>query len=338
MKRIEWIDICKGLGIMLVVLGHLSVPTPIQKYILSVNMPLFFFLSGYTFNNSNNINIFLKKKFKTLVIPYLIFAMSTYLFWVIIERRIGIGSNVSILKPLIGILYANNVNNWMIFDGVLWFIVTLFCTEVIFYFILKKININKVKWLLITFSIIGYLDSLYGKIRLPFGLNIAITGVVFLGIGYLAKQSNVIEKIKYSTRVKITTISFLITLLISQMNNVIKMYDNYYGNYFYFYVASICGIITWTNVSYMINNNKLLSYIGKNTFLILALHPKFIQALNLIFKKILNFNIDNSILFSILYMVIIFVLLTPLINFVNKHLPFIIGKEKNKKILNKMEI
>lgn len=330
MKRIEWIDVCKGLGMILVVLGHLSLPTPMIKYILAVNMPLFFFLSGYTFNNLSSANNFIKKKFETLIKPYLIFAILTYLFWIIIERRIGIGAEVNILKPFLGIFYANNISNWMIFDGVLWFIPTLFCVELIFYFLSKKIEKRYLIPILLCFSIVGYLDSVYGKIRLPFGVNIAITGVVFFGIGYLIKQSNIINKIKNSYKILIIIISFFITLIISQINSTIHMYNNYYGNYYYFYIASISGIITWVNIAYLINKNNILCYIGKNTLLILAIHPKFIQILNFIFKKMLNFNVDNSIIFLTIYMILIFILSIPIINFTNKYLPFILGKGKIK--------
>ena len=45
--RVEWIDAAKGIGIILVVLGHIWLIGPGQKIINSFHMPLFFFLSGY---------------------------------------------------------------------------------------------------------------------------------------------------------------------------------------------------------------------------------------------------------------------------------------------------
>lgn len=47
-QRINWIDSAKGIGILLVVLGHSTgnIEDPLNKAILSFHMPLFFFLSG----------------------------------------------------------------------------------------------------------------------------------------------------------------------------------------------------------------------------------------------------------------------------------------------------
>lgn len=50
-QRNETVDIAKGLGIVLVILGHLVVGDGlVSKWIFSFHMPLFYFLSGYVMN------------------------------------------------------------------------------------------------------------------------------------------------------------------------------------------------------------------------------------------------------------------------------------------------
>ena len=47
--RIEWIDVCKGLGIFLVVIGHTSIAQisqTVYNWIYSFHMPMFYMLSG----------------------------------------------------------------------------------------------------------------------------------------------------------------------------------------------------------------------------------------------------------------------------------------------------
>ena len=54
-KRIEYLDIAKGVGILLVVLGHNDfevISLFVQRLIYSFHMPLFFFLSGYFLNTA----------------------------------------------------------------------------------------------------------------------------------------------------------------------------------------------------------------------------------------------------------------------------------------------
>lgn len=63
-SRLNYIDIAKGIGILMVIVGHCgSLPSPITKAIFSVHMPLFFILSGYFYNPKPNMDkkIFIKK-------------------------------------------------------------------------------------------------------------------------------------------------------------------------------------------------------------------------------------------------------------------------------------
>ncbi|WP_324661016.1 acyltransferase family protein, partial [Bacillus pacificus] len=192
-NRVEWIDTAKGVGIFLVILGHTgSLGERMTNYIYSFHMPLFFFLSGYLFSvhKYNNFSVFLKKKFKSLLIPYIIFSLGTYLFWVVVGNKFGEDSNVEIWRPFIGIFYSNGIDNWLVHNVPLWFLTCLFVTESMFYVLSKYIKHTfKIVICLIIFSILGYLDSIYMPIRLPWGIDVALTSIVFFGIGYIVKKN-----------------------------------------------------------------------------------------------------------------------------------------------------
>lgn len=55
MERLVYVDLLKGIAIILVVMGHMFEPytdwlhSPINQMIYSVHMPLFIFLSGFVF-------------------------------------------------------------------------------------------------------------------------------------------------------------------------------------------------------------------------------------------------------------------------------------------------
>ena len=68
--RLEWIDALRGLGILLVVLGHVPPSYYIEKAIYGFHMPLLFILSGYLWKKSKSLKI--KKYFQRLIIPYFI--------------------------------------------------------------------------------------------------------------------------------------------------------------------------------------------------------------------------------------------------------------------------
>lgn len=62
MKRIEWIDVAKGIGILAVILGHCSLSRQIAWTIYSFHMPLFFIIGGLFFRNNMTLNVLLLRK------------------------------------------------------------------------------------------------------------------------------------------------------------------------------------------------------------------------------------------------------------------------------------
>ncbi|MFR2717791.1 MAG: acyltransferase family protein [Ruminococcus sp.] len=70
-KRIEWIDLTKGIAIFMMIAGHIALLPwePYGKIIFSVHMPLFFILSGYTSKREFSLG-YLKKLWNSLLVPY----------------------------------------------------------------------------------------------------------------------------------------------------------------------------------------------------------------------------------------------------------------------------
>ena len=64
-------DFIKGIGIFLVVLGHTLCPS---HFLINVfHMPLFFFISGMTFHDPDDIRNFILKKINRIMVPYVFF-------------------------------------------------------------------------------------------------------------------------------------------------------------------------------------------------------------------------------------------------------------------------
>ena len=54
-SRIPMIDVAKGIGIILVVIGHTNLPTLVMNLIYAFHVPLFFVLSGMVFNMNKSL-------------------------------------------------------------------------------------------------------------------------------------------------------------------------------------------------------------------------------------------------------------------------------------------
>lgn len=175
--RIEWIDIAKGISIILVVCGHtrLSTVPYIGDWLGAFRMPFFFFISGLLFNPAKNTDfgLFLKKKWKGLGRPFVIFSFVVLLGYACVGQ-----------ERLYGILYDFPHYGWL--GHALWFIPVLFVTNLLYFLVCRYIqsDIARASALLIL-AIAGFLTD---RLDVPnyWNLNFSLTAVLFYGFGNLS--------------------------------------------------------------------------------------------------------------------------------------------------------
>ncbi|RXA19855.1 acetyltransferase [Methanosarcina sp. MSH10X1] len=195
--RLHWIDALKGMGIMLVVFAHHSLPVALDTYIFSFHMPLFFFISGFLFDFGKYAESganFLKERFRSLIVPYFSFALLTCLFYFLLDTGFQPGvTNIdffanSAFYGVYSILYA--LGPLVSYNPPLWFLTCLFVTELLFYGFAKKYypEPGKLVFGLIAAGVIGYLYSIYVPFRLPWNADVALSAVVFYGAGNLFRK------------------------------------------------------------------------------------------------------------------------------------------------------
>ncbi len=73
------ITIAKALGIIFMVMGHAWTNTYLHGIIYLFHMPLFFFCSGYFFNNEDSFINILKKRINKLYLPYFKWTLLVFL-------------------------------------------------------------------------------------------------------------------------------------------------------------------------------------------------------------------------------------------------------------------
>ena len=74
-KRVLWLDITKALAIILMVLGHTSIPKAAADFIFAFHMPVFFLASGWCMNwGKYSFGDLLKRRCKTLLLPFIVYS------------------------------------------------------------------------------------------------------------------------------------------------------------------------------------------------------------------------------------------------------------------------
>lgn len=142
-KRIRWIDVAKGYGIFLIVLGHILTTGTLRRLIFAFHVPLFFILSGLTLNTNIRFKNFLVKKFKSLMIPYFTFSViSIVLFSFMIKLMPSLSEQSGFFNQLFVVLYGNSRPDIMKWNTPLWFLPCLFAVLVVVYVIERSMQNN----------------------------------------------------------------------------------------------------------------------------------------------------------------------------------------------------
>ena len=127
--RLNYLDVAKGIGILLVVLGHhLSGFDLLTTWIYSFHMPIFFIISGWLYSHKrpgDNIRAFAAKKSRSLLYPYVVFSVLVlawkYLLYFLLDTAPEEGFREIWLKTVSTYGYH-----------ALWFLPTLFCQRTFF--------------------------------------------------------------------------------------------------------------------------------------------------------------------------------------------------------------
>lgn len=180
-KRVQYVDIAKGIGIILVVMGHndFALISPLaHKLIYSFHMPMFFFMSGMFFKPDVPFLTFLWNRFNRILKPFFSILLLIY-FASLSFSKISI---VIVSRRLLKAMYGSGFYiDWV----QLWFLPHLFAVSLFAYFFfkaVKRIHPVQLRWVILTIIyIVGVLSM---KLFWPFELNILGTTLTLYGLPY----------------------------------------------------------------------------------------------------------------------------------------------------------
>lgn len=311
-KRVAWIDIARAIGVFFIVLGHIPEDGLVRKYIFSFHVPFFFLISGICFNGHDDFKRFVEKKVKTIVIPYFVFSIISIVVFAIagyIIPSITKGINTDVLFNMKVMLYANSKPSIMKYNLPLWFLPCLFSTSLIVYgfeiFLRRVQKKNIYRGLCIAVLIlIGVFYTKYAsQVYLPWHIETAVQMSVFYLLGVQVQENGILNHSKQETNTSRVLSAFLISVFLligiygSQINHIVGVRNDSYGNILLYYGVSLCNCYVWIRLAMCIKHSKMLEYVGKNTLSILVLHKYPIMLITTILGSSKFVNIDNFISF-----------------------------------------
>lgn len=311
MERIKYLDSIKGFGILLVILGHIyDESNPIRVWLHSFHMPLFFIISGILIKHTDikqrDFKNIITSKFKSLIIPYICFELVAIFIWMV--------QNEFTLSAL----------RWNIVDSVLmyckvgatWFLFALFVSEILFILMIKYIKSNKIITIItfILFIIPLTISTENHNLLVLFRCFIA-NG--FLYIGYYGYDLLINKSINYLS----IAILFLLNLILSYVNGFVDLWSLQFNNIFLYTICSIMGSISIIYLLKKIKQSNILDYLGKNSLIVMATHQILLERLiNIVTRGRYTYLTGILVLFAVVILEI------PIIEIINRYLPFMLGK------------
>lgn len=129
--RQAWIDVLKGIGILAVVVGHITYNRALVAQIFMFHMPLFFLAGGWLHDAAVPQRAFLLAKARSLLLPYACFVLILWPLELLMSAP-AIGWTMLAEPMLLGGRLLTGA------AGVLWFVTCYFLTQQLVHFLLRR--------------------------------------------------------------------------------------------------------------------------------------------------------------------------------------------------------
>lgn len=285
MPRSLNIDIIKGLGICLVVLGHCG--CPITHFIYLFHVPIFFIASGYVLScaysdNLSGLLTLTRKRLKGLWLPCFFFNTAFLLLtslFVNLNIQTGGGSISAIAKGVA--LNAVFLGNGGPMAGACWFLSTLFEITVgyaIVGYVLKRSCVKRREYINLLIGLILFVVSFY-LIKHNLRSNVAehfMGAYVMLCLGAVLRSRHSRLASFNTKRWSVIFIVTLVILLALNRYGSIEVGKGIYTSPWFYIVCALSGWFFMYSISFFMTKvswlSKTFCYLGKNTVCIIGLH------------------------------------------------------------------
>jgi len=290
-KRLDYLDVAKGIAILLVILGHCCVTfdperglgmivNPWLKTIYSFHMPLFFVAAGIVSRPRNDIAwvTALRKDFVSLLVPYAIFALIYMPFSLTNIGRMLYGTT-QMIRP------AGSPCTH------LWFLPCLFVARQLMFLVFNlSMKARRGTLVCLASAVVAFVAGLLLptlKQGYPLGCNTALVAVGFMLVGHVIREKLSRFDAKGAWFQVVLVVIAAVILWAGNAYGMkepgyVGMFISHYGPALWFFVNAFAGIVLVRALSSLIAKidvdsgfgrlRRALTWIGRNTLWIFLLH------------------------------------------------------------------
>ena len=297
-ERQNYIDIAKGIGILVVIFSHSGGQHGLMTIIGGFFIPLFFVVSGYTLSmrDGQGYGAFMVKKAKRLLVPYVFFSIGLLLLY-----------RCFLSTDIIGAVYSryclypfhedNNVFFLRAGNAPLWFLTSMFVTYGAVWGLMK--SGKYLPYVVIIYLLLTYvLDFL--PILLPWSLDTAFLMALFIYIGTWIKKMRIDNKIKSNVFiwVSLPIVYVLFCYLNGEPNLSVREYAH---SFLLILVTGTIGSLIVIRLSQHLEHTclcRVLSAFGRHSLVIFCIQMFLLHKQNQLFFDILHMPLNTWTLYA----------------------------------------
>ena len=329
-NKVEWIDIMKGILILLMVLGHTYVAY--KEFLYLFHMASFFMISGYCWNekhskDAKSVRQFIVQRIIRLYVPFVLIN-TAYILLNNVFINIGIYSDSQMFLELtndapVKQVLAEYFSITHIIKGIIrtlcfaggsarlcgatWFLSTLFMVSVfhcVFSWIIGRFKFNRVivvsivmlLCMIMTFIFDNSIISMMGAIeRIPAAYVAYIIGILLRMLSNTSQYNSRINYGKPTTLFASIFIPFMLLMVFYWLGFHVELASAEITNPFGYIIVSVCGWTLIKGIAILISRYKIssivLRFLGGRTIPILLFHTLSFKLVSLLYIKATNSNI-----------------------------------------------
>lgn len=331
-KRVDHADTMRGVCILLVNYFHSNVSFFMLKYVSSICVHPFLFMAGYFFSGKAPIGDTLKKKLRTLIVPYYVLGMAYYFVWLVFSYSSG----ADIIAPLRAVLITPT--NGFPIEPSLYFLPVMFFAGMLLAIIVKYIKNEYVRFaVVLILTLTGNLWNDRLSMRLPLSLDCALAVLLYFYLGFhgrkiLAFTDSCIERIPHRwMRFVLFFLASALNLWMIEYNYIPNILNASWRHIHLTHINTCLLMLLWVyffrfteNLVFLRHINKVLKYIGTNSILFMVFsHP----GLKIAAVLVGFLPIGNMFVYKALYCVLALLVEVPMVELFNRtKLHYIFGK------------
>lgn len=321
-QRIAYIDFMKCLCIMLIVMYHIDheffnylLPN-LNDALQAFRLPMYYFISGIFFKLYNGYADFTRRKVNNILVPFVFFVILAFVYH-LLEYALRQATGANPITMDLSLLVDPFTQRYWTITTPLWFLLSLFWVNVIFYALQRWV---KPLWLLLSLiavlSVIGY--SLGVKqIQLPLMLDTSLVALPYFVLGWGMKRLGVMESSRWDRWgvLALALVMIPIYFCSDYMNLHFQILPTYWKLYLFPFVAILALFWACKPLPHV----PVLCHYGRYSLIILGTHPLLFLPLRSV--CILRFGMEPGVVLTLVVFVLTMLLEWPVIWLLKTYFP-----------------